>query len=208
MFHVKHLKVMVIWMSKYTTELRYLIQSGFDLGLNDYPIFEESYRSKLNEKILNHYYMREIGFETAGLFKRYLNAKMNEIMPYYNQLYLSAQIEFDPLETYSTNEQYERETTGDNTSQDEGENKSLQNDTPMGSLQDPFSENYATTSQKTNATNTTKLNSSENEKYSRKLSGKNDSKSNSQLLMEYRQSFLNIDMLIIEELDVLFMQLW
>ena len=78
----------------------------------------------------------------------------------------------------------------------------------MGSLQDPFSENYATTSQKTNATNTTKLNSSENEKYSRKLSGKNDSKSNSQLLMEYRQSFLNIDMLIIEELDVLFMQLW
>ena len=208
MFHVKHLKVMVIWMSKYTTELRYLIQSGFDLGLNDYPIFEESYRSKLNEKILNHYYMREIGFETAGLFKRYLNVKMNEIMPYYNQLYLSAQIEFDPLETYSTNEQYERETTGDNTSQDEGENKSLQNDTPMGSLQDPFSENYATTSQKTSATNTTKLNSSENEKYSRKLSGKNDSKSNSQLLMEYRQSFLNIDMLIIEELDVLFMQLW
>lgn len=208
MFHVKHLKVMVIWMSKYTTELRYLIQSGFDLGLNDYPIFEESYRSKLNEKILNHYYMREIGFETAGLFKRYLNVKMNEIMPYYNQLYLSAQIEFDPLETYSTNEQYERETTGDNTSQDEGENKSLQNDTPMGSLQDPFSENYATTSQKTNTTNTTKLNSSENEKYSRKLSGKNDSKSNSQLLMEYRQSFLNIDMLIIEELDVLFMQLW
>ena len=208
MFHMKHLKVMVIWMSKYTTELRYLIQSGFDLGLNDYPIFEESYRSKLNEKILNHYYMREIGFETAGLFKRYLNVKMNEIMPYYNQLYLSAQIEFDPLETYSTNEQYERETTGDNTSQDEGENKSLQNDTPMGSLQDPFSENYATTSQKTNTTNTTKLNSSENEKYSRKLSGKIDSKSNSQLLMEYRQSFLNIDMLIIEELDVLFMQLW
>ena len=208
MFHVKHLKVMVIWMSKYTTELRYLIQSGFDLGLNDYPIFEESYRSKLNEKILNHYYMREIGFETAGLFKRYLNVKKNEIMPYYNQLYLSAQIEFDPLETYSTNEQYERETTGDNTSQDEGENKSLQNDTPMGSLQAPFSENYATSSQKTNTTNTTKLNSSENEKYSRKLSGKNDSKSNSQLLMEYRQSFLNIDMLIIEELDVLFMQLW
>lgn len=208
MFHVKHLKVMVIWMSKYTTELRYLIQSGFDLGLNDYPIFEESYRSKLNEKILNHYYMREIGFETAGLFKRYLNVKMNEIMPYYNQLYLSAQIEFDPLETYSTNEQYERETTGDNTSQDEGENKSLQNDTPMGSLQDPFSENYATTSQKTNATNTTRLNSSENEKYNRKLSGKNDSKSNSQLLMEYRETFLNIDMMVIEELDVLFMQLW
>ena len=79
-------------MSKYTTELRYLIQSGFDLGLRNYPIFDENYRSKLNEKILNHYYMREIGFETAGLFKRYLNVKMEEIMPYYNQMYLSASI--------------------------------------------------------------------------------------------------------------------
>ena len=208
MFYVKHLKRMVNLMSKYTTELRYIIQSGFDLGLRNYPIFDENYRSKLNEKILNHYYMREIGFETAGLFKRYLNVKMEEIMPYYNQMYLSAQIEFNPFETYSTSEEYERSSTGDNTSQDEGENKSLQNDTPMGSLQDPFSENYATTSQKTNATNTSKLQSSETEKYNRKLSGKNDSKSNSQLLMEYRQSFLNIDMLIIEELDELFMQLW
>ena len=88
MFHVKHLKRKVILMSKYTTELRYLIQSGFDLGLRNYPIFDENYRSKLNEKILNHYYMREIGFETAGLFKRYLNVKMEEIMPYYNQMYL------------------------------------------------------------------------------------------------------------------------
>ena len=55
MFHVKRLKVMVIWMSKYTTELRYLIQSGFDLGLNDYPIFDENYRSKIKEFILNNY---------------------------------------------------------------------------------------------------------------------------------------------------------
>ena len=31
-------------------------------------------------------------------------------MPYYNQMYLSAQIDFDPFETYSTTEEYEKET--------------------------------------------------------------------------------------------------
>ena len=56
-------------MSKYTTELRRLIESGYDLGLKTYPIFEESYRTILNGKILSHYKFREIGFETAGLFK-------------------------------------------------------------------------------------------------------------------------------------------
>ena len=84
-------------MSKYTTELRYLIENNFDLGLDDYPIFDESYRQLLNDKIINHYYFREIGMETAELFKRYLNQTMREIMPYYNQLYKSELLEFNPF---------------------------------------------------------------------------------------------------------------
>ena len=84
-------------MSKYTTELRYLIENNFDIGLKDYPIFDENYREPLNRKIINHYYFREIGFETAELFKRYLNNTMNEIMPYYNQLFKSELLEFNPF---------------------------------------------------------------------------------------------------------------
>ena len=107
-------------MSKYTTELRRLIESGYDLGLKTYPIFEESYRTILNGKILSHYKFREIGFETAGLFKDRLNEKMELIMPYYNQLYKSALLEFNPLlnsKMQETTENKKNENTATNTIQ-------------------------------------------------------------------------------------------
>lgn len=72
-------------MSKYTTELRWIIEQTLDdrglthiesnwpttyetIGLNDYPIFDEAYRNTLNNKIIRHYYTREIGAETVGRF--------------------------------------------------------------------------------------------------------------------------------------------
>ena len=84
-------------MATYTVEVRAMVENHFDLGLKDYPIFDENYRGVLNQKILEHYYFREIGFETASLFKFYLNRTMNEIMPYYNQLYKSELLEFNPF---------------------------------------------------------------------------------------------------------------
>lgn len=103
-------------MSKYTTELRYICETyaGLDESVGydhineviakakdqifeEYPIFDEDYRSVLNTKILRHYYTREICAETVGLWKLWLNNKMNEIMPYYNELYRSALLEFNPL---------------------------------------------------------------------------------------------------------------
>ena len=79
--------VRVIIMSKYTTTIKVLKDNNFNFGLDSYPIFDENYRETLNNNILNHYLMNEIGFETAELFKFYLNQKMNEIMPFYNILY-------------------------------------------------------------------------------------------------------------------------
>ena len=81
-------------MSKYTTELRYLVEAGYDLGLNDYPIYSEDYRPKLNDKIIKHYYFREIGCETFGQWRMRLDTKLNEIMPYYNTLYTFAEKAF------------------------------------------------------------------------------------------------------------------
>lgn len=107
-------------MSKYTTELRYLIESKYPLGLDSYPIFEESYRQTLNDKILQYYMFREIGFETPALFANRLNQKMNLIMPYYNQLYKSAVLEFDPLSTIkltTENNQKKGETVNKDSSQ-------------------------------------------------------------------------------------------
>lgn len=57
------------------------------IGLADYPIFNEAYRATLNQKILDHYWNEEIGFETTSLFKQSMKSRMNIIMPYYNELY-------------------------------------------------------------------------------------------------------------------------
>lgn len=86
-------------MANYTIELHKLIEMGFKLPLDEYPIFDENHRAILNDKIIAHYYFREIGQETPSRFAFNLRRKMNEIMPYYNQLYESELIKYDPLFT-------------------------------------------------------------------------------------------------------------
>ena len=63
----------------------------------DYPLYDPDHKEELETKILYHYYMREIGAETPGLWKLYLTRTLREIMPYYNELYHSAALEYDPL---------------------------------------------------------------------------------------------------------------
>src|SRR5690606_15572480 len=63
----------------------------------DYPIFDEEYRPVFETHFIRHFYMREIGFETEGLFKFYLETWLLVHMPYYNQLFKSELIEYDPL---------------------------------------------------------------------------------------------------------------
>lgn len=104
-------------MSKYTTQVRFICETAAGLSESegqtsvkqiiaaaipsvfdfDFPIFDESYRNVLETKILKHYYTREIGLETVGLWKLKLDTKLNEIMPFYNQLYKSELIEFNPM---------------------------------------------------------------------------------------------------------------
>ena len=104
-------------MSVYTTELRYICETlaGLDESAGgdhieeiiaaarpllfnfDYPIFDAAYRETLETKILRRYYTREIGFETVALFKHFLHMRLDEIMPYYNKLYESELIQFNPM---------------------------------------------------------------------------------------------------------------
>ncbi len=107
-------------MSKYTTEVRYICEEAAELedsgGYNDVneivglaipKIFDNSLvfhdeetKARLLPKILIHYYQREIGFETVGLWKLKLNQKLREILPYYNQLYESEELEYNPLSAF------------------------------------------------------------------------------------------------------------
>lgn len=117
-------------MSKYTTQLRWPIEQKLKdlgksfsednwpalynmLGLDDYPIFDESYRQTLNDKIIRAYYFREIGFETMGMFRWQMHRFMHEIMPYYNQMYLSEKLVTDPM--LSRNMDYTEKWTRDET---------------------------------------------------------------------------------------------
>lgn len=86
-------------MGEYTVSIRYLVERGYPLALDQYPIFSEEYRPYLNQKIIDHFFFREIGQETPDRFNFFLRRKMNEIMPYYNKLYESTLIEFNPLAT-------------------------------------------------------------------------------------------------------------
>ena len=104
-------------MSKYTTEVRFICESKAGLlesaGVGEVDrileqswnkiftsqceFFDEGYRSVLCKKILKHYYLREIGSETVGIWLLWLNTRLEEIMPYYNQLYKSELLKFEPF---------------------------------------------------------------------------------------------------------------
>lgn len=123
-------------MSKYTTEVRFICESyaGFDTSQDynkvsdvldnswdkvfdfEFPIFDENYRSVLCKKILKHYYTREIGLETVGLWKLKLDTLMNEIMPYYNERYKTTVYEFNPLYDVNYSRSFLEKQGGENES--------------------------------------------------------------------------------------------
>ena len=311
-------------MSKYTTEVRFICEQlgGFKesqpaSNIDDVissswnkifttkcDFFNESYRKVLCSKILKHYYLREIGCETVGMWIYWVNTKLEEIMPYYNQLYKSTELEFNPFDDVNYTKTGNRNTDGSKNSS--GENKSdntidvtdtitatgkdkstlsksvsdetntdssatftstqtsdssasgynLYSDTPQGSLSGVENQTYLTdarkttnedksnvdnkssstsgdtitsstsedttsnrdttdTTDKTSKSVTSATGSSKNEEtntfqenYNELTKGKTSSVSYSKLLTEYRESMLNIDMMIIEEFSELFLLLW
>lgn len=259
-------------MSKYTTEVRFICESKCGLDVpgssadvdniianswdkiftNKAPFFDESYRSVLCQKILKHYYLREIGCETVGIWTLWMNTKLEEIMPYYNQLYESAKIEFNPMHDVDLSRTHKitgnetatgkRDATGNNdtniTANETANNttnrtdnrKDLYSDTPQGALTGIENETYLTNARKINDVinetskgnvNRTESNNSDYsnkeetssnidtiEDYIENVTGKQGSGSFSDLLIKFRDTFLNIDMQVIEEFSDLFFGLW
>lgn len=265
-------------MSKYTTEVRFICESiaNFDEDDNhsvddvldgswnqifeNFPIFDEEYREGLCKKILLHFYTREIGFETYGLWKLKLNMKMNEVMPYYNQLYLSTQIEYDPLHqidyTRSVSDTRNKSTNSNSNATKNrtdalsqidtdslnssvlntngGTVRDLYSDTPQGGLTGVDNETYLTsankkissengsTSRMDSGTKNRSLSDTVNETNAKMdngqeaitgsltetISGKRNGESYAKLIEEYRHAMLNVDLMVIAELNDLFMLLW
>lgn len=255
-------------MSKYTTEVRFICESKSGLEVsggsgdvdniianswnkiftNKAPFFDEEYRSVLCQKILKHYYLREICCETVGIWSLWVNTRLEEIMPYYNQLYESALLDFNPLYDVDLNRTHNRKV--DSSKQDEGTSKSvssgensesgtgsgssnnttkdLYSDTPQGAITGLDNENYLTNARKVtdsgnsssefsnSGTNKSTVNGETSntgtanslEDYVENVSGKQGTESYSSMLLKFRETFLNIDMQVIEEFSDLFMGLW
>lgn len=271
-------------MSVYTTQVRFICEAeaglkksvGYDdvntviqnaipkIFSFDWPIFDESYRNVLETKILKHYYTREIGLETYGLWKLKLDTKLNEIMPYYNQLYKSALLDFNPLYDIDITRNHTGKKTGTealkgnvgvngqvivdnhgnvNTTDDTtvantttNENIDKFSATPQGAIDNLRNDKYltnarmindnntsngtttgktdtstdSTTDTTTNTTTTTNNSTTINntEDYLETVKGKQGTQSYASLIMEFRETFLNIDMMVIEDLSDLFMNIW
>lgn len=253
-------------MSKYTTEVRFICENSAGLHESEgadnidsildkcwnkvfnfnFPIFDENYRQVLCRKILKHYYTREIAHETVGRWKLALNAKLNEIMPYYNQLYKSELLEFNPF--YDVDLTRSREGSGtsnrtsNNTETNSGTSKNVSSgsgtsntdtlnrfsDTPQNSMDTQgiadsvplttvtkVNEDNTTTNESTdtltrndNKTGSGTENINNTDKYIETVKGKQGTENYSSLLKKFRETFLNIDMMIIEDCSDCFFTLW
>ena len=253
-------------MSKYTTEVRFICENSAGLSESegadnvdsildkcwnkvfnfDFPIFDENYRQVLCRKILKHYYTREIAHETVGRWKLAINAKLNEIMPYYNQLYKSELLEFNPF--YDVDLTRSREGSGtsnktsNNTETNSGTSQNVSSgsgtsntdtlnrfsDTPQNSMDTQgiadsvplttvtkVNEDNITTNESTdtltrndNKTGNGTENINNTDKYIETVKGKQGTENYSSLLKKFRETFLNIDMMIIEDCSDCFFTLW
>lgn len=244
-------------MAVYTTLLKTLIDINYDLGLKNYPIFNEEYRNTLNQSIIDYYKFYEIGYETPALFVDRLNAKMSGIMPYYNKLYTADEnfaklkpyenLNYDVIdqrtltynskkshtldESRSTNYGRTSNTTQNGSNSSSTDTLTIFSDTPQNSLNidNVKAGKYASTVNDQSDTmsgttnNTTNIKDGGSDTYNttetiddehtgtdtdstiQKVNGLKGNKLPPEILIELRRTFLNIDMMVIEELKPLFM---
>lgn len=224
-------------MAKYTIELRDIIkyqgreevENYFkDYCINNYlrpneveTILNANIWSKdrLASKICDHYYMREIGYETIGLFKHYCKVYMQEIMERYLPLIYSNCIEYNPLVNVDYEESFTRNITGSGESESTSTNNatglSVNSDTPQQQInkEDILNGSYATNTGASETESTINDNSSNSnttdETYSKKVKGNSGVSATAQkMIAQYRENIIAIDERIINELDKLFMGLY
>ena len=246
-------------MAKYTTELRTICQfltkeekvelSEVDRLVNiarpkifdfEYDFADKSYKEIFEKKFLYHFFTREIGHETYGLWKLKLQTKLQEIIPKYNKMYEAESIKFNPfhdtdLTTMSKNTDNSQnkgtsklnsasESTNKGRNEDNGITKIRTSETPAGIIDqvesDRYMSNYTSNqndsvvkseqhgNSKNLSTGDTYSQMSSTSDYVQKIQGKSSGTSMSRLLVEYRESLINIDLQIFDELEELFMQLW
>ena len=216
-------------MSKYTFELRRLfdfytretVEGWFkDYELSDYLTDDEIEvitdrgtwsKDKLAKKIVDHYLMREIGFETPYLFQHYVKVAMNEIMESKLPLIYSASIEYDPLVNVDYSETFTRAINNTLNDSSTSNGVTFDSQTPQGQIDKAqvLQGKYASS---VNAGESTSQNSSAGntqEASTKAVKGNSGVSATAQKMIEqYRKNIIAIDKDIINELNDLFMGLY
>lgn len=181
-----------------TIELRELIAGGIDIWDFDYPsYYEGDAKKEFEQKVIDHYFFRQIGQETPGRWLHYFRTRIREIMPYYIQRYKSVDLLMDagdPLESYNLTETLKEESS----SQSGSENRF--SSTPQGSIENI--DDYMTEASKTNA------DGSGNREYTLHRHGNIGVQPLGQEINVYRSALINVDLEVIEELKDLFLMVY
>ena len=220
--------------AKYTEVLDHLLRNeqttaAINTAMSKYPLYttdpnkvnqygtayQVPTRAELNNKILNYYRFREIGFETVGRFLFELETALKEIMPKYNQLFYSADQDFNPIynvdyrKTLARNKtNSDQSATSSNTTSSDNA-KSVSSQTPQNQLNissaNIDSVNYADEAtwsagnQTGSASGNTSSNGQEDETTIETTKGNFGVTSAQDLIMKYRETILNIEQLIIHD---------
>lgn len=231
--------------AKYTEVLDNLLRypdtaTAIGQAMSTYPLYETdpnrvkqygtSYkiptRQELNDKILSYYRFREIGFETVGRFLFELETALKEIMPRYNQLFYSADQDFNPIYNVDYNKVMLRDKsnndkgTSNASTSDSANGKSVSSQTPQNQLHissaNIDSVDYAdeadwnTTQGNSTSQGTTTNSGQENESIVENTKGNFGVVSAQDLILKYRETILNIEQMIIHDprIEELFMLIY
>ena len=216
-------------MSKYTYQLRNVILftsleevkswlTDYDLAdyltedqievVTDAGLFN---KDKLADRIINHYYMREIGVETIGLFKLKIKTKLDLLMEKYAPLIYTNSIEYDILVNEDYTETFNRSTSGSGSVTNTGSGLTVASDTPQGQISKAtiLAGQYATSTAAGENTNSTTDTNSGTESFTRRVKGNRGISATYQaMIKQYRDNILTIYNDIINDLNDLFMGIW
>ena len=207
-------------MSKYTLELRYLYEDeNFNLFDFPYNLYNNDLKPWFEEKFFQHFMFYEIGFDTIGMFKQRLMSKLNDIFPYYKQLY-ETEIRakgIDFMLNKDLKESYIRELTSNSNSNQES-NVTSNGLSTAGQLTpsliansqkiDKFMDTAQKDNSSSNSTSSGESNGNSREEYTLTSQGNIGITSSAELLTKWRETILNIDLMIFEECNDLFMQIF
>lgn len=204
-------------MVNYTLTLQQIINGGIDIFDFEYDLFDNNYKSTFEQLFIDYFYTEEIAHETVGLFKHRLKTKLKLVLPMYNKIYMTQELEQRILDNYDVTEIINRVVTGDSTrSMDtssirNGIEKQLYKDAPKTKIDiNRFDVVTNLTKNEADETSTNKANevneSNNSENFTRHMTGNIGVQTDADAIIKYWQSLRNVTLELFDnELSSLFM---